>query len=275
MSENQKGFIVYGDNEPLFDRITDEEAGQLLKGMVKYHNHGTEPTFDSPLAEVIWIQIKLQMDRNADKYEKKCQKNRENIQAYWDKVKADTNEYERIRTNTNATNRDKDRDRDRDKERDTESVPDTPSLSSSLIDYLNDKTGSEYKSDKANVKRIQSLLDSGYSPEQLRSVVDKKCAEWLTDEKMRSYLRPSTLWGDKFPEYVSAPMSLAFEREQSEAEKKESLSVELQQKRQTLDVLRESLREIPAGTRMDERSILKTQIAQLEDSINLIEGRLA
>ena len=72
MASEQKGFIVYGDNEVVFDRLTDEEAGQLLKGMTKYFNNGTEPTFDSPLTEIVWLQIKLQMDRNADKYLKRC-----------------------------------------------------------------------------------------------------------------------------------------------------------------------------------------------------------
>ena len=98
MDSGQKGFIVYGDNEPLFDRLTDEEAGQLLKAMTKYFNHGIEPKFDSLLTDVVWIQIKLQMDRNAEKYKKKCEKNRESIQSYWNKVKEDTNVYERIRT---------------------------------------------------------------------------------------------------------------------------------------------------------------------------------
>ena len=109
----------------------------------------------------------------------------------------------------------------------------------------------------------------------MRTVIDRKCDEWLTDEKMRTYLRPSTLFGDKFGEYLSAPISLTTERKQDEAKKKKSLEKELTEKRQSLDVLRSSLSEIPGGTRMDERRVLKEQIAQLEDSIRLIEGRLS
>ena len=275
MDNGQKGFIVYGDNEPLFDRLTDEEAGQLLKAMVKYFNNGNEPEFDSLLTDVVWIQIKLQMDRNAEKYKKKCEKNRESIQSYWDKVKQDTNEYERIRTNTNATDKDKERDRDTKKDRDTESVPDASSLSSFLIEHLNKKAGTNYNVTKSVRRQVESLLDAGYSGDQMRTVIDRKCDEWLTDEKMRSYLRPSTLFGDKFGEYLSAPISLTTERKQDEAKKKRSLEKELSEKRQSLDVLRASLEEIPRGTRMDERRLLKDQIAQLEDSIVLIEGRLS
>lgn len=277
MDNGQKGFIVYGDNEPLFDRLTDEEAGQLLKAMVKYFNNGNEPEFDSLLTDVVWIQIKLQMDRNAEKYKKKCEKNRESIKSYWDKVKQDTNEYERIQTNTNATDRDRDRDRDRDtkKERDTESVPDASSLSSELVSYLNEKTGSTYEATDTIKERVASLIESGYSPEQLRTVIDKKCSEWLNDDKMRTYLRPSTLFGDKFSEYLAAPITLAQEREQDTERKRKSLASELEQKRDTLGVLKASLDEIPRGTRMDERRVLKDQIAALEDSIDLIERRLS
>lgn len=275
MDNGQKGFIVYGDNEPLFDRLTDEEAGQLLKAMMKYFNNGKEPEFESPLTDIVWIQVKLQMDRNADKYKKKCEKNRESIKNYWDKVKENTNEYERIRTYTNATNRDKDKDRDKNKDRDKESVPDVSSLPSFLISYLNEKAGTNYNVTASVRGMVGNLLESGYSPDQIRTVIDRKCDEWLTDEKMRTYLRPSTLFGDKFSEYLSAPISLKTERKQDEAKKRSSLEKELVDKRSSLEVLYSSLEEIPRGTRMDERRALKDQIAQLEDSIVLIERRLA
>ena len=77
----------------------------------------------------------------------------------------------------------------------TSSETDAGLLSFDLIQYLNEKTGSDYKADKANAVRVQSLLDSGYSPDQLRTVIDKKVDEWYGDSKMRSYLRPSTLLG--------------------------------------------------------------------------------
>ena len=271
MSKDQKGFIVYGDNEVIIDRLTDEEAGQLLKGMMKYFNTGTEPSFDSPLTDVIWLQVKLQMDRNADKYQKKCEKNRESIQKYWDKVKSDTNVYERIRTNTNATNRDRDRDKDKERGRDKESVPDVSSLSLFLIDYLNEKTGSSYEVDEATTGRVQSLLDSGYTQDQLRTVIDKKCAEWLGDPKMRQYLRPSTLFGEKFAEYLAAPIPLAAEREQKKAEDRQTLERKLSEKQQALSDLKEAL----SVASKSERRLLRENIAMLEDSIGVIERRLA
>ena len=271
MSKDQKGFIVYGNHEEILDRLTDEEAGKLLKAMTKYFNHGTEPKFDGAL-EFVWIPIRQQMDANAEKYEAKCQKNKESIQRYWNKVKGDTNEYERIRTNTNATNIDIDMGINKNIEVDVnvESVPDAGLLSYDLIQYLNEKTGSDYKADKANAVRVQSLLDSGYSPDQLRTVIDKKVSEWYGDEKMRPYLRPSTLFGDKFGEYLAAPISLTAEKQQKANLERASLEDQLNEKRKALAYMKDSLKEATK----EERRNLRDQIAILEDSIGLIERRL-
>lgn len=106
MSKEQKGFVVYGDIEESLDELSDEQVAKLFRGMVNYFNTGKEPKF-SGLLKLAFIPIRQQMDRDVDKYEKKCQKNKENIQKYWDKVKGnadDTNVYERIPSNAIATN---------------------------------------------------------------------------------------------------------------------------------------------------------------------------
>ena len=280
MAKEQKGFVVYGDIEESLDELSDEQVAKLFRGMVNYFNTGKDPKFSGVL-KLAFIPIRQQMDRDVDKYEKKCQKNKESIQAYWDKVKSEkenTNEYERIPPNTNATNTNTKTNTDTKTETDTittSSETDASSLSSFLIEHLNKKTGSNYNVTASVKGMINSLIEAGYTANQMRTVIDRKCDEWLTDEKMRTYLRPSTLFGEKFGEYLSAPISLTTERKQDEAKKKKSLEKELTEKRQSLDVLRSSLSEIPGGTRMDERRVLKEQIAQLEDSIRLIEGRLS
>ena len=126
MSKEKKGFIVYDDTQEVVSRLSDEEAGQLFKGMLGYSVDGKAPKFKGVL-EFIFIPIKQQMDRDAEKYEAKCEKNRKNIKRYWEKVKSDTNEYERIRSNTMATNKDTDTDTDTDTKTDidTDTTTDT------------------------------------------------------------------------------------------------------------------------------------------------------
>ena len=102
MGKEQKGFIVYKDLHAVVDELTDEQAGQLFKGMIAYSAEGTEPKFDGVL-KFIFIPIKQQMDRDSEKYDEKCEKNRENIKKRWAKRK-DSNVYDGIRTDTNYTN---------------------------------------------------------------------------------------------------------------------------------------------------------------------------
>ena len=282
MSKDQKGFVVYGDIEESLNELSDEQVANLFRGMVSYFNTGKEPKF-SGLMKMVFIPIRQQMDRDTDKYEKKCAKNRESIQKYWDKVKADTNEYERIRTNTNVyerippntnvanTNTKTSTTTKTDTgTTTTSSETDAGLLSFDLIQYLNEKTGGNYKPDKANAVRVQSLLDSGYTPLQLRTVIDKKCDEWMTDEKMRPYLRPSTLFGDKFGEYLAAPISITAEKQKKASEDRATLERQLSEKRTALTDMKESLK----AADKTERKLLRENIAILEDSIGLIERRL-
>ena len=102
MGTEQKGFIVYKDLHAVIDELTDEQVGQLFRGMIKYFNEGKAPKFDGVL-KFVFIPIKQQMDRDSEKYDEKCEKNRENVRKRWAKVNA-ADVYDGIRTDTNYTN---------------------------------------------------------------------------------------------------------------------------------------------------------------------------
>lgn len=55
---------------------------------------------------------------------------------------------------------------------------------------------------KKNVELISALIHEGYTANDLKTVIEKKCDSWLTDPVMKSNLRPSVLFGDKFDEYL-------------------------------------------------------------------------
>ena len=113
MSKEKKGFIVYDDIMEVVDRLSDEEAGQLLKGMLGYSISGKDPKFKGVL-EFVFIPIKQQMDRNAEKYAAKCEKNRENANKRWQNANASD------RKNRNANYADTDTDTDTDTKTDTD-----------------------------------------------------------------------------------------------------------------------------------------------------------
>lgn len=55
---------------------------------------------------------------------------------------------------------------------------------------------------KKNVELISALIREGYTLNDLKTVIEKKSDSWLTDPVMKSNLRPSVLFGDKFDEYL-------------------------------------------------------------------------
>lgn len=89
------------------------------------------------------------------------------------------------------------------------SVSDDPSISfvndcKNIIEYLNNKLNTNYKYNSSiNKKAIIARLNEGYNLEDFKKVIDKKYEEWKDDPKMSKYLRPSTLFSNKFESYLN------------------------------------------------------------------------
>lgn len=72
-----------------------------------------------------------------------------------------------------------------------------------IIGYLNAKSGKRYKAVEGNKKWIRSRWGEGYTLEDFKKVIDIKSSDWKEDPKMAIYLRPSTLFGNKFDVYLN------------------------------------------------------------------------
>jgi uncharacterized phage protein (TIGR02220 family) len=77
-----------------------------------------------------------------------------------------------------------------------------------IVSYLNQKAGTKYKATTPKTKTaIHARLSEGFTVDDFKTVIDKKCSEWLGDEKMERYLRPETLFGTKFEGYLNAKIT--------------------------------------------------------------------
>ena len=110
-------FILYLDQQEIFEMLTDEQAGQLIKNIFLYERTGQMPKMDKML-NLAFVPIMQILDKNRRKYDEKCKKNKENIEKRWNKN--NTVVYERKKTNTNYTDNDNDSDNDNDNEYDNE-----------------------------------------------------------------------------------------------------------------------------------------------------------
>lgn len=72
-----------------------------------------------------------------------------------------------------------------------------------VINYLNTKSNSNYRySTKKNQTLIHARCEEGYKVEDFKTVIDKKCKEWMGTE-WQKFLRPETLFGNKFEGYLN------------------------------------------------------------------------
>jgi len=71
-----------------------------------------------------------------------------------------------------------------------------------VVNYLNEKTGKDFKATtKQTVSLIKARARDGNSFDDFKKVIDTKTNQWLSNPDMNRYLRPQTLFGNKFEAY--------------------------------------------------------------------------
>ena len=79
-----------------------------------------------------------------------------------------------------------------------------------IVDYLNNATNSNYRHTTETTKKlIKARINEGFTLEDFKTVIDKKVLLWGKDLKMSAYLRPETLFSNKFEGYLNEIISNA------------------------------------------------------------------
>lgn len=85
------------------------------------------------------------------------------------------------------------------------SQPKAPDPTEEVVSHLNQRAGTHYKATTANTRKlVKARLKEGFTVDDIKLVIDKKCAEWLNNQAMAEYLRPETLFGNKFEGYLNS-----------------------------------------------------------------------
>lgn len=74
---DKSSFLIYLDYEEQFNLLTDEQIGQLMRAIIKYEKTREIPQLNG-IVKIAFSFIKTQLDRDREKYEARCEKNREN-----------------------------------------------------------------------------------------------------------------------------------------------------------------------------------------------------
>ena len=68
-------------------------------------------------------------------------------------------------------------------------------------------TGSNYRHTTRKTKDlIKARFNEGFTLEDFKIVIDKKCIDLVNDKDFKKYLRPETLFGTKFESYLNQPL---------------------------------------------------------------------
>lgn len=135
--------------------------------------------------------------QNLDQIEAKKEYMRNYMKEYRDKQKLLVSGKPSCKTNSKANVSEADKEGDKEREGDKEYIY-------TVVSYLNEKAGTKFKPTTAKTKTaIHARMSEGFTVDDFKTVIDKKCAEWIGNEKMEKYLRPETLFGTKFEGYLN------------------------------------------------------------------------
>ena len=108
MANNGESFLLYRTQCKSLLKLPDDKRGKLLAYIIGYAFDGIVPEIDDLACEVLFDQISDQIDRDRDKYQKKCERNKQIALEREKKKKEKTDVNERERTYTNGTYTDTD-----------------------------------------------------------------------------------------------------------------------------------------------------------------------
>ncbi len=184
MAKDKTSFLLYCDIIHTIERLTDAQAGELFKHILRYVND-KDPISENTILNIAFEPIKQNLKRDLKKYSNICEKNRENINKRWNKK--DTTVYDRIRSDTKHTDSDNDIDNDNVKEKGKSKVKKKVNPSFKEID--------DYGKEKGYNLPVQTIIDHYTNGGELDYWIDannKKVIRWKS--KISSvWLKPEHL----------------------------------------------------------------------------------
>jgi hypothetical protein len=83
MATDKKSFLIYCDIIHTVEQLTNEQAGDLFKHLLRYVND-LNPQSDSVITKIAFEPIKQALKRDLDKYESIRKRNSDNARMRWD-----------------------------------------------------------------------------------------------------------------------------------------------------------------------------------------------
>lgn len=202
------GFTIYKEYYELITLLTEREQQELLLAITKFMFEDIEPTLNDKQTK-IFNNLRRPLEKS--KKRSKCgsiTKSNENQEENEIETKKNQKEI-KIKSNENQKENEKKTHQDVNVIVNVNDNVDVNVKKISLeeikgiVEYLNIKSNSHYKysTDKTQTL-IKARIKDGFTLDDFKIVIDKKCEEWLGTD-FEKFLRPETLFSNKFEGYLN------------------------------------------------------------------------
>ena len=189
-------FPLYEDVYRVTASLSDEQMGKVIRCALAAYYGGESVTNDDGMVQLATTMLLEQASRY-DKYREQLRINAQKSGRDGEPSAAKVSKVQQSAAKVSKVQ---------------QSTPPIPNpipnpvnnICSKAVDLLNNLSGSSFRANTKSTQRlISARLNDGYSLEDMEAVIRHQCGLWGKDEKMRKYLRPETLFGNKFEAYLS------------------------------------------------------------------------
>lgn len=204
------GMIIHDDYYEAANQLTKRQRAEFFTACIDYFFTGEEPEIKGPVkACFITVRKRINLSRTrSEAGSKGGSQTQENEKQTASKTQANEKQTQ-IKTQVcfsrvedeGMSNELMSKEIDREISSDTEAWV---SFAQAAISRFESITGQTYRVPSPEVMRyLHAIYNAGHTLEDIEYVVISKLSEWEDDPKMSKYIRPSTLFGSKFEEYLN------------------------------------------------------------------------
>lgn len=183
------------------DDLEPEDYKAYMMGVLHYAFDGVVPELHG-VAKSVFAAVKPNIDCSKKRTENGRKGGLKSAQMRFasSKLQADSEGTSEDASSTPSTNK-----KNKKKEKNKKNREDIyTSETEDIISYLNEKLGTSYRSTTPKtMSLVKARLSEGFTVEDFKKVIDVKYEEWKDDEKMSKFLRPETLFSNKFEGYLN------------------------------------------------------------------------
>ena len=164
IKKETKSIILYLDSAAAIDYLTDEQAGILIKAILRYGRNGQMLESSDTALTALFTMLCTQIDRDHRKYEERCERNVVNAKKRYEKLHPDEPQpptaCDGMQSHPNACHNDNNSDKDNKTDNDDDNADALIINDASVSDYSFETVWTMYGKPVGNVEVLKAKWDS-------------------------------------------------------------------------------------------------------------------